>query len=220
MFISEIRNLISRFSQGKTVHFNLGLFSTFWDIFCYFRQASCNGVQFQASFDHFRSANWTEDWARLTLWSIEVWGRVTMVAKFLDLNNLSWQRRPFALSIDGRKVWATILILSAIMHRSHACHLYRFFFCHICRTTACWDPEISLPWQRDVTASPLWWRVTTKIWVVLLVGSNKFNQKHFPDFDCDTSSYGTDFLRSFLGRHFARKPVVPSRGGGGRLYSW
>ena len=26
-----------------------------------------------------------------------------------------------------------------------------FFFCRICSTTVCWDPEILLPWQRDVT---------------------------------------------------------------------
>ena len=47
----------------------------------------------------------------------EVWRHVTMVAKFLDLNNFSWQRRPFALLNDGRKVWVTVLFLSAIMHR-------------------------------------------------------------------------------------------------------
>ena len=88
------------------------------------------------------------------------------------------------------------------------------FSCHICRTTACWNPEILLPWQRDVTASPLWWRITTKIWVVLLVCSNKFNQKHFPDLGSDASSCSTDFLRSFLGRHFTGRPVVASRGGG------
>ena len=40
-----------------------------------------------------------------------------MVAKFLDLSNLSRQKRPFVLSNDGRKVWATVLLLSAIMHR-------------------------------------------------------------------------------------------------------
>ena len=32
-----------------------------------------------------------------------------MEAKFLDLSNLSLQRRPFALSSDGRNVWATVL---------------------------------------------------------------------------------------------------------------
>ena len=129
MFNSGIRKLLfSVFRRGKRHILIWDFFSTFWDIFCYLRQASCNGVRFQASFDHFRNANWTEDWAWLTLWSIEVRGRVTMEAKFLDLNNLSWQRRPFALSNDGRKVWATILILSAIMQRSHACHLYHFFF--------------------------------------------------------------------------------------------
>ena len=31
---------------------------------------------------------------------------------------------------------------------SHAC----IFFCHICRTADCWDPEILLPWQRDVAS--------------------------------------------------------------------
>ena len=29
------------------------------------------------------------------------------------------------------------------------------FSCHICRTMVCRDPEILLPWQRDVTTSPL-----------------------------------------------------------------
>ena len=37
----------------------------------------------------------------------DVWRHVTMVEKFLDFNNLSWQKRPFALSNDGGKVWAT-----------------------------------------------------------------------------------------------------------------
>ena len=32
-----------------------------------------------------------------------------MEAKFLDLSNLSLQRRPFALSSDGRNVWTTVL---------------------------------------------------------------------------------------------------------------
>ena len=42
---------------------------------------------------------------------------VTMVAKFLELNNLSWQRQPFAnMSNDGKKSWATIWFLSAIVH--------------------------------------------------------------------------------------------------------
>ena len=46
-----------------------------------------------------------------------MWHNVTIVAKFLNLNNLSWQRWPFALLKDGRKVWATILLLGAITHR-------------------------------------------------------------------------------------------------------
>ena len=46
-----------------------------------------------------------------------MWRHITKEAKFLDLNNLSLQRRPSALSNDGRKVWATVLFLSAIVHR-------------------------------------------------------------------------------------------------------
>ena len=41
--------------------------------------------------------------ARREEWRGEVWHHVTMAAKFLDLNNFSQQ---FALSNDGRKVWA------------------------------------------------------------------------------------------------------------------
>ena len=37
---------------------------------------------------------------------------------------------------------------------SHACQFFRFF-CHIGKTTVCRDPEILLPWQREVTTSPL-----------------------------------------------------------------
>ena len=51
-----------------------------------------------------------------------------MVAKFLYLNKLSWQRQPFALLNDERKVWATALFLSAIVHgvESHACQILWF----------------------------------------------------------------------------------------------
>ena len=52
-----------------------------------------------------------------------------MVAKFLYLNNLSWQRQPFVLLNDERKVWATPLFLSEIVHgvESHACQVFRSF---------------------------------------------------------------------------------------------
>ena len=52
------------------------------------------------------------------------------------------------------KLWVTVLVLSVIMHGKV---LYvDFFFCHICRTTVCLDPEILLPWRSDVTISPLY----------------------------------------------------------------
>ena len=40
-----------------------------------------------------------------------------MVANFLDLHNLSWKRRAFALAKDGRIVWNTVFFLSAVKHR-------------------------------------------------------------------------------------------------------
>ena len=79
-----------------------------------------------------------------------------MVAQFLDRNNLSWQRRPFALLNAGIKVLATVLFLIAILHRRV---IHVIFFCHICRTTVCWDPDLLLPWQRDVTSSLLYPRL-------------------------------------------------------------
>ena len=43
---------------------------------------------------------------------------------------------------------------------THTCQFFRFFFfCYISRTgTVCWDPEMLLPWQRDVMTSPLYWQ--------------------------------------------------------------
>ena len=53
----------------------------------------------------------------------KVWRHVTMVAKFLDFNNISWQRCPFALANDGRNVWA----ISGVMDRKFI-HVHFFFF--------------------------------------------------------------------------------------------
>ena len=50
-----------------------------------------------------------------------------MVAKVLDLNNLSSQQQPFVLLNNGSEVWATILLLSAIMHRK-VIHVIFFIF--------------------------------------------------------------------------------------------
>ena len=94
---------------------------------------------------------WTEP-LRLINWALiptveEVWRHVTMVAKFLDLNNLSWQRRPFVLSNDGKKSWAIVLFLSAIKYRK-VIHVNFFAFSAILMVR--WDPEnFFLPWQRD-----------------------------------------------------------------------
>ena len=50
------------------------------------------------------------------------------------------------------------LFPSAIMHsKVISVNFFVFFlFNHICGTTVCLDPEILLPWQRDVLTSPLY----------------------------------------------------------------
>ena len=48
---------------------------------------------------------------------------------------------------------------------SHTCQVVHFFH-HIWRTKVCWNPEIWLPWQHDVTTSPLCYqyRFTNQPW--------------------------------------------------------
>ena len=68
-----------------------------------------------------------------------------------NLNNLSWQRRPLLFN-RWKKNMNYCLFLSVTTQRKV---IPLIFFCHICRTTLCGDPEILLPWQCDITTSPL-----------------------------------------------------------------
>ena len=65
--------------------------------------------------------------------------------------DLSWQRGPFVLLKNGRRVCVSVLILRTIIYRIvlRANFFLFFFACHICRTTVFLDPEILLPWQKD-----------------------------------------------------------------------
>ena len=63
-----------------------------------------------------------------------------MVAKSLDLNNLSWRRRSFALSNKKRKVIGYHFV-SECNDAQESHYMSIFFFCHICRTMVCWDPQ-------------------------------------------------------------------------------
>ena len=58
-----------------------------------------------------------------------MWCPITMEAKLMDLNNLSWQGWLFALPNDEEKyiVWGTTLFLSSIMHRK-VIHVEHFHF--------------------------------------------------------------------------------------------
>ena len=72
----------------------------------------------------------------------------------LDLNNLSWQGRPFACSNDG-KVWATVLFLSAIMHKK-GIHV-NFFVLFVAWTTVCSDFDTMATRHSDVSSSVFFW---------------------------------------------------------------
>ena len=82
--------------------------------------------------------------------------RYNMVARFLDHNNLSWQRQHLHRQMMQERYrlyglrWAIVLFLSAIRHRNVIHVNFFIFFCHICRTTVYWDPGILLARQSDV----------------------------------------------------------------------
>ena len=60
-----------------------------------------------------------------------------------------------------------------------------------------------------------YWRVTTQIWVEFLIGWSKFPTRQDQSVALNRSGYlcvvSKEFQRSFLRRHFARKPVMASR---------
>ena len=62
------------------------------------------------------------------------------------------------------------------------------------------------------TEIPYWWRVTTQIWVVLLIGWSKFHKRHDQSETLPRSGQwhviSMEFLCSFLRQHFAGKPMV------------
>ena len=46
--------------------------------------------------------------------------------------------------------------VQSCIRKSYCTCQFFCFCCHICRTMDCWDPEILLPWQHDVTISPFY----------------------------------------------------------------
>ena len=77
-------------------------------------------------------------------------------------------------------------------------------------------PQLVSPWNDVWETSaeiPYWWRITTQIWVVLLrvAWESWFTQSEAPPRSGYCRVISMEFLCSFLRRHFAGKPVVPSR---------
>ena len=122
-----------------------------------------------------------------------------MVAKFLDRNYRSWQGRSFALTNNRRKLWATVLFLSAIRHRK-VIHVNFFVFSAILAglgrfllrsrkvaTMAAWSNDFSSPFanvlktflvaERQVSAVLNYVLVTKRYWTRLPMASNWFSSE-------------------------------------------
>ena len=77
-------------------------------------------------------------------------------------------------------------------------------------------PLVSLRNEVETSAEiPYWWRVTTQIWLVLLIGRAAwkifFGQPYALTRSGQWRFISMEFLCSFLRRQFAGKPVVASR---------
>ena len=68
-----------------------------------------------------------------------------------------------------------------------------------------WFPREMTPVWETSAEIPYWWRVTTQIWLVLLIAWRNQSEA------VPSSGISMEFLCSFLRRHFAGKPVVASR---------
>ena len=70
--------------------------------------------------------------------------------------------------------------------------------------------EMTPVWETSAEI-PYWWRVTTQIWLVLLIGWSKLPTRHDQSEAGPSSEISMEFLSSFLTRHFAGKPAGASR---------
>ena len=78
----------------------------------------------------------------MLLWSQNSW----ISTVFLDRDSICFVQQ-----------WEKSMGYHFVPECNHAQESHFFvYFCHIiCRTRVCWDPDILLPWQFDVTTSPL-----------------------------------------------------------------
>ena len=89
---------------------------------------------------------------------------------------------------------------------------------HLTKQPAFHDSSSGVPakWRPSTKPKiPYWWRVTTQIWVVDLIGWSKYLSQHNQSeallWPRQWHVISMKFVPSFLRRHFAGKPVVPSR---------
>ena len=121
----------------------------------------CNTCRTTVSWDPEILLPWQRDVTTSSLLSWNRWSRDGWSWK--NLNHVSWvKEKPQSLGhpldffcmTPWGPLWFYDLIKWERMKRL-TWHVNFFFLCHICRTTVGWDPEILLPWQRDVTTSSL-----------------------------------------------------------------
>ena len=117
---------------------------------CYYKRYALRPQYFRSPLVHFMRS-----WARCILWrrnkeekcdvTLPWWQNFSISAIFLDRNG--------HLRCRTMEEKFGLLFCSECNHaqESHTCQCCP----RICGTTVCWGPDIVLPWQRDVTTSPL-----------------------------------------------------------------
>ena len=71
-----------------------------------------------------------------------------------------------------------------------------------------WFPREMTPVWETSAEIPYWWRVTTQIWLVLLIGWGNCTSGHSTTRSGWWHFISVEFLRLILRRHFAREPVL------------
>ena len=88
-------------------------------------------------------------------WRGDLWRHLTIVAKFW-ISSIFLDRHGHLHCRTMNEKYGLSFCSWVQLCTGKSCMSMFNFFCLICRVTFCWDPETLLPWQRDVTTSPLY----------------------------------------------------------------
>ena len=88
-------------------------------------------------------------------WRGDLWRHLTIAAKFW-ISSIFLDRHGHLHCRTMNEKYGLSFCSWVQLCTGKSCMSMFNFFCLICRVTFCWDPETLLPWQRDVTTSPLY----------------------------------------------------------------